>query len=203
MGSPKYFSISLSISLSDGSMSSGALSIIPILPTEKEVLNTYKHYESRMAYRPSWGQQQSTKDTGWGLIFRLNLLMGKIENDLESGNLEKWNLHIDRIYANILYKNEGEYVRDAKGNIQDINFSREDTEVFSKFAEKIEDIKKKIRKRMTHAQEIGEPAPFYDLKKELYTTIFKKDIWIRKKMFQLKLYLRESESDPRKAIYGG
>jgi len=156
-----------------------------------------------MAYRPSWGQQQSTKDTGWGLIFRLNLLMGKIENDLESGNLEKWNLHIDRIYANILYKNEGEYVRDAKGNIQDINFSREDTEVFSKFAEKIEDIKKKIRKRMTHAQEIGEPAPFYDLKKELYTTIFKKDIWIRKKMFQLKLYLRESESDPRKAIYGG
>jgi hypothetical protein len=44
---------------------------------------------------------------------------------------------------------------------------------------------------------------FHQYKDELYSILFKKDMWIRKRMFILKLYLRETESDPRKAIYGG
>jgi hypothetical protein len=87
----------------------------------------------------------SIQDTGWGLIFRLNLIMGKIENDLERGDLEKWNLHIDRIYANIMYKDQGEYVFNEKGKILDITFSKADVEMFQRFAEKIKTIKTKLK----------------------------------------------------------
>ena len=154
-----------------------------------------------MAYK-SWNNNQSSpKDTGWGLIFRLNLIMGKIENDLETGNLEKWNLHIDRIYANIMFKDQGEYVKDAKGNIIDITFSKEDVEMFQRFAEKIKIIKSKIRIELS--QEEPRANVVHQFKDEWYSLLFKKDMWIRKRMFALKLYLRETESDPRKAIYGG
>ena len=152
-----------------------------------------------MAYK-SWNNQSSPKDTGWGLIFRLNMIMGKIENDLETGNLEKWNLHIDRIYANIMFKDQGECITDSKGNILDINFSKEDVEIFQRFAEKISRIKTQIRNANIEKPDQNLQRK---LKNDLYNIIFKKDIWIRKKMFILKLYLRETESDPRKAIYGG
>jgi len=155
-----------------------------------------------MAYRNNWSQS-SSKDTGWGLIFRLNSIMGKIENDLETGNLEKWNLHIDRIYTNILYKNDSEITYDKNGKIQDVMFSKEDVEVFTNFAQKIKAIKNQIYKTMSVGEEERSGKSLYELKEELYNLLFKKDIWIRKKMFTLKLYLRESESDPRKAIYGG
>jgi len=148
-----------------------------------------------------WSNSATPKDTGWGLIFRLNLIMGKIENDLETGNLEKWNLHIDRIYVNIMFKDQGEYIYDKQGKIIDITFSKEDVEMFQKFAEKIKIIKTKI------GTELWQEEPRINLinqyKDELYSILFKKDMWIRKRMFILKLYLRETESDPRKAIYGG
>jgi len=152
-----------------------------------------------MAYN-KW-DQSTPKDTGWGLIFRLNLIMGKIENDLERGDLEKWNLHIDRIYANIMYKDQGEYIYDEHGKIINIKFSKEDIEMFQLFAEKIKKIKLKIKTLM--AQEEPNKLLIHNAKDELYGVLFKKDMWIRKKMFSLKLYLREVESDPRKAIYGG
>jgi hypothetical protein len=154
-----------------------------------------------MTYKNSWNNNPTPKDTGWGLIFRLNLIMGKIENDLETGNLNKWNLHIDRIYANIMFKDQGEMVYDEKGNITDINFSKEDVEMFQRFAEKIKIIKNKIRIEMS--QEEPRANLIHQFKDELYSILFKKDMWIRKRMFTLKLYLRETESDPRKAIYGG
>jgi hypothetical protein len=155
-----------------------------------------------MAYQSKWNNNAATpKDTGWGLIYRLNLIMGKIENDLETSNLDKWNLHIDRIYANIMFKDQGEYVYDNKGNILDIKFSKEDVEMFQRFAQQIRSIQQKINTEKM--KEEPSPAAIHIYKDQLYSVLFKKDMWIRKIMFTLKLYLRENESDPRKAIYGG
>ena len=151
-----------------------------------------------MAYRgSSW--QQPRQDTGWGLIFRLNRLMEKIENDVEAGDIGKWNLHIDRLYVNIIYKDPGEYIYDEDGRVLDINFSKEDTEMFSRFTRKIEILKNRIALMRTSE----DVRKIHQAKIELYNAILKKDIWIRKKMFELKLYLKEVEHDPRKAIYGG
>lgn len=157
-----------------------------------------------MAYnRSSNPWQQTRQDTGWGLIYRLNLLMAKIEHDVESGNLESWNLHIDRIYANILFKNDYEIIKDSKGKVLDIKLNKEDIEIFSRFAERIEEIKNKVLNLNFYENDYEKHKEYHRLKKELYNLIFKKDIWIRKKMSQVKLYLKEVEHDPRKAIYGG
>jgi hypothetical protein len=156
-----------------------------------------------MAYSRNNPWQQSRQDTGWGLIFRLNLLMGKIERDCETGDLLKWNLHIDRIFANILYRNAEEIVKDDKGRVIDVRFSADDIEVFTRFARKIEDIKSNMIKIKFLDSDEEKITQQHKLRIDLYNLVFKKDIWIRKKMYEQKLYLRESESDPRKAIYGG
>jgi hypothetical protein len=141
------------------------------------------------------------KDTGWGLIFRLNGLMNKIESDIDQGDIEKWNLHIDRIYANIIFKNPAEIIYDDKRKILDIKFSDEDVHVFKMFAERIKRIKHNIR--IEKFKNEASNSNISRLNEILYGLIFKKDIWLRKKMFDLKLYLKEAEHDPRKAIYGG
>jgi len=142
---------------------------------------------------------QARQDTGWGLIYRLNNIMAKIETDIENGDMIRWNLHLDRIFVNIIYKNPEEKVRDAKGKIIDVNLSKEDTDIFSALNKQIEDEKK----NMVLAKQNDDNVKLVEAKNKLYGLLLKKDIWIRKKMFQLKLYLREGESDPRKAIYGG
>ena len=37
-----------------------------------------------------------------------------LEMDIEAGDLDKWNLHIDRVFANIIYKNSEEIIYDNK-----------------------------------------------------------------------------------------
>ena len=143
---------------------------------------------------------ESKQDTGWGLIFRLNDLFRKIENDVEAGNLAKWDLHMDRIFVNILYKEDAEIVLDAKTNLPiDIKFSDEDIEIFTQTQSNIQTIKNKIStaRQNENLEEAKKQTHIY------YNYLFKKDIWLRKKLFKLKLYLQQSEHDPRKAIYGG
>jgi len=158
-----------------------------------------------MAYNRSSGMFQPKQDTGWGLIFRLNKLMEKIENDIENGNLEKWSFHIDRIFVNIIYKIDAEiiYEDEEQKKIADIKLAPEDIEVFSKLNQKIANIKNKISLNLMGSRELEDKLELKRLKEELYGMIFKKDIWIRKKMFKLNLYLKQLESDPRRAIYGG
>ena len=139
---------------------------------------------------------QPSKDTGWGLIFRLNGILGKIEDDIERGNLDSWNLHMDRIYVNILHKNPEEILRDDAGKIIGVKFSKEDMEVFDKINQTIRTLRKNVAYAKTHSEKIQN-------KNLLYDYLNKKDIWIRKKMFKMNLYLKDTERDPRKAIYGG
>ena len=147
----------------------------------------------------AFNKAQSRQDTGWGLIYRLNGILGKIETDIENSDMKRWNLHLDRVFINIVYKNPEEKVLDDDGKIIDIKLSNDDMEVFSIFNSKIKQFETDINtaKQEENKQEV------IKLTNQLYSLLQKKDIWIRKKMFQLKLYLREGESDPRKAIYSG
>jgi len=143
---------------------------------------------------------QTRQDTGWGLIFRLNKIMEKVERDIENGDMNRWNLHLDRIFANITFKNEEELVKDENGKITDVKLSKNDTDVFALFHQKIENQKRKI----VEAKLLEENKVMITRElNKLYSILLMKDIWIRKLMFKLKLYLREGESDPRKAIYSG
>jgi len=154
-----------------------------------------------MAYRSPYFQPK--QDTGWGLIYRLNLLLGKIEQDIEQGDLERWNLHIDRVYVNIVFKNEEKITKDKNGKITGVDFSKEDVMVFSRFNEMLEENKRKLMDLKNIEDDEERIKEKRKLLQDKYNTILKKDIWMRKKMFKLNLYLREVEHDPRKAIYGG
>ena len=155
-----------------------------------------------MAYRGN-AYWQPRQDTGWGLIFRLNGLLNRIERDVDEGDLDNWNKHIDAIFRNILYKNDAEIVYDEKGKIVDIQLTKEDIQIFSRFANNIKVVKDKIRIVSAYEDEDERKKQLHDLKEKLYNILFKKDIWIRKKMFELELYLKQVEHDPRRAIYGG
>ena len=153
-----------------------------------------------MAYRSPFFQPR--QDTGWGLIYRLNLLLGKVETDVDNGDLDSWNKHIDAIFRNILYKEPEIITYDENKKIKGVTFTKADTEVFSRFAQQIKNIKLQIQIARTYDPEDRKKALF-ELRERYYNLIFKKDVWIRKKMFKLDLYLRQIEHDPRKAIYGG
>jgi hypothetical protein len=143
---------------------------------------------------------QTRQDTGWGLIYRLNNILAKIERDIENGDLNRWNLHLDRVFVNIIYKNEEEKVLSPEGKVIGVNLSQDDMEIFSVFNKQINELNNQIKIAKQNEQSLIEIKKIND---RIYALLLKKDIWIRKKMFQLKLYLREGESDPRKAIYGG
>lgn len=154
-----------------------------------------------MPYKPGWYQPR--QDTGWGLIFRLNGILAKLEQDVESGDLEKWNLHLDRIYSNISYKKPEEKIYDDKGNVVDIKFDSEDVEIITMFNTQIAKKKKEIALANIELEDNEKKIKIKQLRDKLYQILFKKDVWIRKKMFVMNLYLKEVEHDPRKAIYGG
>lgn len=155
-------------------------------------------YKSSPFYQPK-------QDTGWGLIFRLNGLFDAIERDVENGNMDRWNLHLDRIFINILYKNPEETIKDEKGKVTDIKFSALDIEIFTKINRMIDDVKTAMYNPKTFLKMKSQEriAKVNELRREYYKLLFKKDVWLRKKMFKLDLYLKQVEHDPRKAIYGG
>lgn len=151
-----------------------------------------------MPYK-NYGNNPPRQDTGWGLIFRLNGILNKIEYANDNGNLGAWNNLMDRVYINIVFKNPEEIIKDEDGKVTDIKFSKDDIEVFSKINERITEIKKNIES-YKRAEEIEK---FNIEMNKLYNQLIKKDIWLRKKLFQFNLYLRQVEHDPRRAIYGG
>ena len=159
-----------------------------------------------MAYsRSSYLGGQPDKDTGWGLINRLNNILYKIEYAVDSGDYEKWNRLLDRVFINITYKNSAEIVYDGDGKMIDIQLPKADIEVFSKINERVKIIKNEIQRLMDEERKskgkIHHDIRVSHLKTKLYNIYVKKDIWVRKKMFQVGLYLKASDSDPSKAIY--
>jgi len=150
-------------------------------------------------------QSKSSIDTGWGLIYRLNTLFNKSEDAALTGDFDKWNFILDRIFVNLCYKG----VMDIKFDSEDINvmpskvlaisLPKEENMVFTKFRSLIRDIKLKsmqaVRKRDKHAYE--------NCKEDHYKTLLMKDIWLRKIMMERGLYLKEFEFDPSRALWGG
>jgi len=148
---------------------------------------------------------QASLDTGWGLIFRLNTLFNKAEDASLSGDFDKWNFVLDRIFVNLSYKGpmiiefqEHEPNEDPI-KVIDIKLSKEDIMVFERFKEMIRDVKNKkleaIKKRLRRSYELA--------KEEHYLILLTKDIWLRKVMTERGLYLKEFQFDPTKAMWGG
>ena len=142
---------------------------------------------------------QPDKDAGWGLIFRLNALWEKVDRRAEAGDYDGWEMVLDRIFSNLMYRNEAEIIEDKDGEVLDVVISDKDYKIFARVKDKISDAKKKI----IIASRNRNVGAWRKAKLELYQTIMFYDIWLRKFMQTRDLYLRETEYNPGRSLFGG
>jgi len=147
-----------------------------------------------------------TLDAGLGLIFRLNYLWNKSDRHALAGEMDQWNFTLDRIFSNLSYRGEMEIVykdpreRDEnKKEIIDIKLNAHDKKVHEKFKEMLREIK--IKRAI--ALKRKDKRTWNETREDEYDLMMKKDIWLRKMMQIQKLYIKESEFDASKAMWGG
>lgn len=145
------------------------------------------------------------KDTGWGVIYRLNDLFREVETLATSGDYDKWNYKLDRIWSNLCYREDLKIVKDVNGEIVSIEFNESSYEIKKFFDREIMKVKKEMReakKKVPEGSEYKNLREYVSAKNKLYKIILMKEIWLRKYMRELKLYLKEMEFNPAGAMWG-
>jgi len=140
-------------------------------------------------------------DSTLGLIFRLNALWAEVDIPAKNGNYDAWNNVLDRIYCNLLYRNDLEIKKDSEDKIIGVELSDEDEKIHKYLSSEIAKWKKLYFK--VH----GKTKNGLDKKKLVrsrwYKSVMLKDIWLRKYMNNLKLYIKETKQTPGTAMWGG
>jgi len=156
-----------------------------------------------MSYKGTTTTQQ---DTGWGVIFRLNDLFKEVEILSPQGKYDDWNFKLDRIWSNLCYRNSFKIIKDKDNKkIVSIEFNEEDVEIKEYLDNQILKWKgeqTKARKLHPPEKEISQNKNWIIAKKKLYRAILMKEIWLRKYMHKLGLYLKETEHNPAGAMWG-
>ena len=134
------------------------------------------------------------RDASLGLVFRLNFLWSQTDYAALEGNYDKWNNILDRIYCNLLYREEIE-VEEEGGKIIKVKLSTKDVEVYAFLSRIIHSTKRKFMKATKREKGIT--------RSKWYHSVQKKDIWLRKLMMKLKLYLKENQRTPGSSMFGG
>jgi len=145
------------------------------------------------------------QDTGWGVIYRLNDLFKEVEILAPSGKYDQWNFKLDRIWNNLLYRNKLKIEKDDNEKIISIEFDEDAFEIKKYFDNKIAGHKKEmriLRKESQDEEKIKKNKDYIQAKNKLYHTITMKDVWLRKFMSELGLYLKEIEYNPAGAMWG-
>ena len=152
------------------------------------------------------GNFNPTLYAGLGLIFRLNYLWNKSDRHALAGEMDQWNFTLDRIFSNLSYRGEMDIVyadpkeRDpAKKVILDIRLNQHDKQVHEKFQTMLKAIK--VARAICIKKK--DRTAWNKTREDEYDLMMKKDIWLRKMMQIQKLYIKESEFDASKAMWGG
>jgi hypothetical protein len=172
------------------------------------------------------------KDAGWGLIYRMNSLWSQVDPKATSGDYEGWNFVLDRIYCNLLYDDEMIIKRIYKCDrghtfstfkktaqclkclktkektnirlikIESVELSEEDELIYKFLTTKIKDaMNNKINAIKSETKKYKD-KPLEEYKEEHYRSLMMKDIWLRKFMQGLGLYLKVVERDLSNALLG-
>lgn len=141
-------------------------------------------------------ESSPSTDASLGLVYRLNILWSKVDFAAIGGRYEEWNNILDAIYRNLLYKEEMEIVKDEEGKILKVELSVKDTKVYRHLSLQIAKAKRNYYGARTNSNRAKARGIWYH-------SIQKKDIWLRKLMMTLKLYLKVNEKKPGQALFGG
>lgn len=142
------------------------------------------------------------KDTGWGLIYRLNDLLNEIENLVIQGKYDKWNFKLDRIWVNLCYRESTDILKED-GDIKEIKLK--DTDIKEKeFLDRLiisaRRWKNYYEKKLNNHPDLRPKYNYW--KNQIYSKLLLKDIWIRKLMHKNNLYIKEIKHNPAGAMWG-
>lgn len=142
-------------------------------------------------------------DSTLGLIFRLNALWAEVDTPAKEGDYDSWNNVLDRIYANLLYRNELEIKRDEEGNIVSVKLNEDDEKIHKFLSLRISNCKRLYQKYQKSSVKTKKGILKQKIYRSLwYKSLMLKDIWLRKHMMKLKLYMKETEKRPGSAMWG-
>ncbi len=137
-------------------------------------------------------------DASYGLIYRLNYLWSKVDREALGGHYDQWELVLDTIFRNLLYREEVEAEEDDAGEIGEVTLSDKDSKIWKELKRNIVKVKIKRLKAFKTSNKIE----FLESKKEHYESLTLYDIWLRKFMHhELKLYMKESSSNPSMSLF--
>lgn len=152
-----------------------------------------------MAFKKSTAYNTPNLDASLGLIFRLNILWAKADNHAEAGDYDGWNILLDRVYCNLLYREDMVIEKDPKSDkITEVRLSDEDEKVYRFLTTNIFKAKAAY-----YRSPMNKPKEKTIMKSRWYRAVMLKDIWTRKFMQKLKLYLKEVEQSPGSSLFGG
>jgi len=134
------------------------------------------------------------RDASLGLVFRLNNLWAQTDYYALKGDYDKWNNVLDRIYCNLLYRNDMEIEETSSKKIIKVELADKDTEVYAFLSKQIQVAKNNWAR--------SKPISKSSTRSIWYHSIQKKDIWLRKEMQVLKLYLKENKRTPGSSLFG-
>ena len=149
-------------------------------------------------------------DSTLGLIFRLNNLWAKVDIPAEGGDYEAWNNILDRLYNNLAYRGKTEVVKDGKGRIIRMRIEDEDDKEYEFLSKKVNICQQRYRvatgNKVFTSSLTGRTKRVSNKKiarSEWYKALNLKDIWLRKFMNKLNLYIKETIKTPGSAMWGG
>jgi hypothetical protein len=144
-----------------------------------------------------------SQDTGWGLIFRLNDLLRDVENLAPQGKYQDWNFKLDRIWANLCYREDVEVIFDKVGEIKEIKLKDLDIKEKNFLDSKISEAKQGMKEiKRKYPETFASDKDYNKWKNELYKRTLMKDLWIRKLMRKNNLYMKEIKHSPAGAMFG-
>lgn len=136
------------------------------------------------------------RDASLGLVFRLNILWTKTDYAALGGRYDEWNNVLDRLYCNLLYRNEMDTeVDEETGEVISVNLLKKDTKIYKHLSIQVAKAKKEYNIARTRTDKSKARSRWYH-------ALQKKDIWLRKFMQTLKLYLKETARRPGSVMFG-
>ena len=152
--------------------------------------------------KPNYYESNSrtpTIDGGLGLIIRLNILFNKADRAALAGDMDEWNNILDRVYVNLCYRDPMDTEVDEAGKVTKLCLTEDDNHIFNEFLIRVKTVKYKkhiaVQKKNRFELEIA--------KQDHYNLLMMKDIWLRKLMNSMGLYMKEVEFNPATALFGG
>jgi len=142
------------------------------------------------------------RDATLGLIFRLNALWAEVDIHAKNGEYDSWNNTLDAIYRNLLYREDLVIIKNKETEeIIEIKLSSDDEKEYKYLCGKISYFKY-LYLRVRGITEKGIPKKKI-VRSKWYNSLALKDIWLRKLMNNLGLYIKETVKHPGTAMWGG